>query len=183
MFCRFNFFFFNDTATTEIYTLSLHDAFRSLPRDPCAGTDGRPACCRRAGRGAAVLPAVANVGGGGAGAQDSGRHDAGTVHGHVGRLRSGGGGRRHAGAHRDGTVRAAPCRVEARAGGAWSRSRSLAAGTWVRPCWPVSWRTGGRRRQGSGSRTWPLTGLPPRASAMGAGPATITQRPPPGRAG
>src|SRR5438034_3352369 len=23
---RFNFFFFNDTATTEIYTLSLHDA-------------------------------------------------------------------------------------------------------------------------------------------------------------
>src|SRR5438128_750712 len=79
--------------------------------------------------------------GAGAGAHDSGRHDAGTVHGHVGRLRSGGGGRRHAGAHRDGAVRAAPCRVEARAGGAWSRSRSLAAGTWVRPCWPVSWRT------------------------------------------
>src|SRR5690349_22409625 len=26
---RFRFFFFNDTATTEIYTLSLHDAFRS----------------------------------------------------------------------------------------------------------------------------------------------------------
>src|SRR6266581_1646995 len=26
---RFFFFFFNDTATTEIYTLSLHDAFRS----------------------------------------------------------------------------------------------------------------------------------------------------------
>src|SRR5256885_11221516 len=24
--CRFLFFFFNDTATTEIYTLSLHDA-------------------------------------------------------------------------------------------------------------------------------------------------------------
>src|SRR3712207_9128785 len=24
------FFFFNDTATTEIYTLSLHDAFRSI---------------------------------------------------------------------------------------------------------------------------------------------------------
>src|SRR2546430_13324149 len=24
--CFFNFFFFNDTATTEIYTLSLHDA-------------------------------------------------------------------------------------------------------------------------------------------------------------
>src|SRR5437660_6532125 len=26
----FIFFFFNDTATTEIYTLSLHDAFRSV---------------------------------------------------------------------------------------------------------------------------------------------------------
>ena len=26
MFCVFFFFFFNDTATTEIYTLSLHDA-------------------------------------------------------------------------------------------------------------------------------------------------------------
>src|SRR3712207_9465058 len=25
-FCLFSFFFFNDTATTEIYTLSLHDA-------------------------------------------------------------------------------------------------------------------------------------------------------------
>src|SRR5438874_12604275 len=32
IFCTFLFFFFNDTATTEIYTLSLHDAlpiFRS----------------------------------------------------------------------------------------------------------------------------------------------------------
>src|SRR5258705_11976119 len=29
------FFFFNDTATTEIYTLSLHDA---LPIFPCVGT-------------------------------------------------------------------------------------------------------------------------------------------------
>src|SRR2546430_17570166 len=28
----FSFFFFNDTATTEIYTLSLHDA---LPISPC----------------------------------------------------------------------------------------------------------------------------------------------------
>src|SRR6266480_2932482 len=33
----FFFFFFNDTATTEIYTLSLHDAFRSRPAcPPCA---------------------------------------------------------------------------------------------------------------------------------------------------
>src|SRR6266853_7036517 len=30
--CFFFFFFFNDTATTEIYTLSLHDA---LPICPC----------------------------------------------------------------------------------------------------------------------------------------------------
>src|SRR5215813_15037479 len=37
-FVFFFFFFFNDTATTEIYTLSLHDA---LPiRAPCG------ACCR-----------------------------------------------------------------------------------------------------------------------------------------
>src|SRR3712207_8533604 len=28
------FFFFNDTATTEIYTLSLHDALRSLDQVP-----------------------------------------------------------------------------------------------------------------------------------------------------
>src|SRR3712207_9011849 len=33
------FFFFNDTATTEIYTLSLHDA---LPI--CAASRGRPSC-------------------------------------------------------------------------------------------------------------------------------------------
>src|SRR5258708_38619451 len=37
---RFVFFFFNDTATTEIYTLSLHDA---LPILWCAIFDGRPA--------------------------------------------------------------------------------------------------------------------------------------------
>src|SRR5258707_11743761 len=32
--CTFFFFFFNDTATTEIYTLSLHDA---LPISACEG--------------------------------------------------------------------------------------------------------------------------------------------------
>src|SRR2546430_4928580 len=37
------FFFFNDTATTEIYTLSLHDA---LPISRC-GADGRRARCSR----------------------------------------------------------------------------------------------------------------------------------------
>src|ERR1039457_7739012 len=30
--CLFFFFFFNDTATTEIYTLSLHDALPICPR-------------------------------------------------------------------------------------------------------------------------------------------------------
>src|SRR5256885_6065945 len=38
----FFFFFFNDTATTEIYTLSLHDA---LPI--CAGNIARQTGCRR----------------------------------------------------------------------------------------------------------------------------------------
>src|SRR5215216_7094981 len=43
----FSFFFFNDTATTEIYTLSLHDALpiscraRPPPRSPPAPPDGR----------------------------------------------------------------------------------------------------------------------------------------------
>src|SRR5438270_6480284 len=40
-YCLFTIFFFNDTATTEIYTLSLHDALpilRSIrPRSTCAG--------------------------------------------------------------------------------------------------------------------------------------------------
>src|SRR5438309_11977599 len=52
------FFFFNDTATTEIYTLSLHDALpisgaarvraRSMPRSQsgCAQDDGRATCMR-----------------------------------------------------------------------------------------------------------------------------------------
>src|SRR5438034_11531005 len=33
----FFFFFFNDTATTEIYTLSLHDALPIYPRAECRG--------------------------------------------------------------------------------------------------------------------------------------------------
>src|SRR3712207_8087729 len=46
-------FFFNDTATTEIYTLSLHDAlpichlrgaFVVLARDPLAAHDREPQC-------------------------------------------------------------------------------------------------------------------------------------------
>src|SRR6266567_8114555 len=43
------FFFFNDTATTEIYTLSLHDA---LPTFACgrARRDGSPGCVTRPAR-------------------------------------------------------------------------------------------------------------------------------------
>src|SRR2546427_1734008 len=40
----FSFFFFNDTATTEIYTLSLHDALPISPRERsrrCRGDDLR----------------------------------------------------------------------------------------------------------------------------------------------
>src|SRR5256885_13277388 len=33
-----HFFFFNDTATTDIYTLSLHDALPIFPRLPWRGT-------------------------------------------------------------------------------------------------------------------------------------------------
>src|SRR5256885_12271420 len=43
------FFFFNDTATTEIYTLSLHDALPISPRLPwmrCAARPCRTACAR-----------------------------------------------------------------------------------------------------------------------------------------
>src|SRR2546430_8526705 len=43
----FFFFFFNDTATTEIYTLSLHDALPilSLPGPAARRCDDRPAAC------------------------------------------------------------------------------------------------------------------------------------------
>src|SRR6266511_6046353 len=40
--CVFSFFFFNDTATTEIYTLSLHDA---LPISPPRTRGSRCASC------------------------------------------------------------------------------------------------------------------------------------------
>src|SRR6266540_1909503 len=40
------FFFFNDTATTEIYTLSLHDA---LPIPTIAGAWRSMICCRHSG--------------------------------------------------------------------------------------------------------------------------------------
>src|SRR5260221_7616874 len=41
--CIFFFFFFNDTATTEIYTLSLHDALPILPRPVERRRAGGPA--------------------------------------------------------------------------------------------------------------------------------------------
>src|ERR1051326_7682653 len=52
-FFSFSSFFFNDTATTEIYTLSLHDA---LPI--CCRLLLRQSCARRGGRGAAPRHAV-----------------------------------------------------------------------------------------------------------------------------
>src|SRR2546422_4637861 len=41
--CPFYFFFFNDTATTEIYTLSLHDALpiSSMTKGKCRAEDAR----------------------------------------------------------------------------------------------------------------------------------------------
>src|SRR2546430_5070723 len=59
-----NFFFFNDTATTEIYTLSLHDALpicrRRWPararRPPCRRGCRTP--CRRSSRCASVAQCV-----------------------------------------------------------------------------------------------------------------------------
>src|SRR2546426_5435234 len=48
MLCYSSFcFFFNDTATTEIYTLSLHDA---LPISSCRGRGSAPSSCRRSRR-------------------------------------------------------------------------------------------------------------------------------------
>src|SRR6266436_7328038 len=50
------FFFFNDTATTEIYTLSLHDALPICPRTRCtsarrcAGSSPRPWTDRKSTR-------------------------------------------------------------------------------------------------------------------------------------
>src|SRR2546427_12767172 len=53
LFCSmvsFIFFFFNDTATTEIYTLSLHDAL------PISNTVAVVCCVRRGTAGTAVAP-------------------------------------------------------------------------------------------------------------------------------
>src|SRR6266498_5725609 len=57
--CFFFFFFFNDTATTEIYTLSLHDAL------PLPGHRGSPAARAVDWRAAAAAHAVVRGGPGG----------------------------------------------------------------------------------------------------------------------
>src|SRR5262249_60932608 len=46
VFFSFSFFFFNDTATTEIYTLSLHDAL-PISRTPCVPLPRCPAARSR----------------------------------------------------------------------------------------------------------------------------------------
>src|SRR6266700_1343496 len=46
-FCFYFFFFFNDTATTEIYTLSLHDALPICPCIPPPGPSPRAPCTGR----------------------------------------------------------------------------------------------------------------------------------------
>src|SRR5256885_13128724 len=47
--CHCFFFFFNDTATTEIYTLSLHDALPISRRSRSTGARASsPPCCRKA---------------------------------------------------------------------------------------------------------------------------------------
>src|SRR5256885_12489649 len=62
------FFFFNDTATTEIYTLSLHDALpiSRRPRRPAPGRDSSPrprgarCAARRRARAARGIPGAAD---------------------------------------------------------------------------------------------------------------------------
>src|SRR6266568_256447 len=69
-FSLFSFFFFNDTATTEIYTLSLHDALPISPwSSSAAGRPGGgfprlscPAAPHRAGSREEVLPLLRHAG-------------------------------------------------------------------------------------------------------------------------
>src|SRR2546426_8961864 len=68
--CARIFFFFNDTATTEIYTLSLHDALPisspRLPQNPipepsCAPADARSRCPRRSEEHTSELQSPCNL--------------------------------------------------------------------------------------------------------------------------
>src|SRR3712207_8075072 len=62
-------FFFNDTATTEIYTLSLHDALPILAHPvrpgtaPCRDASRRRRCGNREGRGCPLGSGEAGTGG------------------------------------------------------------------------------------------------------------------------
>src|SRR5690349_23482228 len=51
-------FFFNDTATTEIYTLSLHDALPICPADREGGGEHQGAGRQRDGRAGAFLARI-----------------------------------------------------------------------------------------------------------------------------
>src|SRR2546430_15582346 len=64
----FFFFFFNDTATTEIYTLSLHDALpisASVTVGSCSTSRGtsirRPPCCARSEEHTSELQSQSNL--------------------------------------------------------------------------------------------------------------------------
>src|SRR5437588_4595489 len=50
------FFFFNDTATTEIYTLSLHDALPISRRRPAARSRSRPSPGHRRSAASPIRP-------------------------------------------------------------------------------------------------------------------------------
>src|SRR3712207_7518676 len=61
-------FFFNDTATTEIYTLSLHDALPiwtrsspSCPRSRCRSPSSTPRCRRRRASTSSPRPTTATA--------------------------------------------------------------------------------------------------------------------------
>src|SRR5258708_8915687 len=58
----FIFFFFNDTATTEIYTLSLHDALPISSKSSGIITRCRTRCCaRRCGHGSRRAPSRSSI--------------------------------------------------------------------------------------------------------------------------
>src|SRR2546422_10910045 len=71
-----SFFFFNDTATTEIYTLSLHDA---LPIFCVCKRDFAPRCFRRAYSGSAAGSQIRN---------ESGKQSCGRSEEHTSELQS-----------------------------------------------------------------------------------------------
>src|SRR5258706_5081062 len=69
----FFFFFFNDTATTEIYTLSLHDALPILSRRSAGRVDLYSALQRKVFRSRALSERASGAGLGKLRARDSGQ--------------------------------------------------------------------------------------------------------------